>query len=319
MAKPTVVVTRRIPQAALDILAACCEVDANLDDRAYSSEELVRRARAADALVTVLTDRIGADVIDRLERCRIIANVAVGFDNVDVAAAKHRAIVVTNTPGVLTDATADFAMTLLLAASRRLVEADAFVRAGKYTGWNIMMFLGADLHEKTLGLAGFGRIGQAVAQRALGFGLRLIYADERRAAADVEQRFGARYVDKATLVRESDFLSLHLPLTEETRHYVGAAELAAMKPTAYLVNTSRGPTIDETALVEALRRRTIAGAALDVFEREPALADGLAELDNVVLAPHIASAGRETREKMAEIAARNVVAVLSGSAPLTPV
>lgn len=297
------------------MLAGTCALDVNDEDRPYPPAELARRARDADGVISVLTDQIDAAFLEGLTRCRIVANVAVGYDNIDVDAARRRGIAVTNTPGVLTDATADFAMTLLLAAARRVVEADRFVREGKFHGWNIMMFLGADLAGKTLGLAGFGRIGQAVAQRALGFGLKILYSDERRFPPDVEQRFGARFVDKVTLLRESDFVSLHVPLTAETRHYIGAPELALMKPTAYLVNSARGAAIDEAALVTALREKRIAGAALDVFEREPELAAGLAQLDNVVLAPHIASAGVATRTRMATMAAENVLAVLAGNEP----
>lgn len=315
MAKPTVLLTRRLPAAAAEMLAPDCALDVNNEDRPYPPAELARRAHDADAVICVLTDAIDAPLLDGLTRCRIIANVAVGYDNIDLEAARRRGIAVTNTPGVLTDATADFAMTLLLAAARRVVEADRFVREGKFQGWNVMMFLGADLGGKTLGLAGFGRIGQAVAQRAVGFGLRIAYSDEHRFPPEVEQRFNARFVDKGTLLQESDFISLHVPLTAETRHYIGAAELALMKPTAYLVNSARGAAVDEVALVRALREKQIAGAALDVFEREPELAAGLRELDNVVLAPHIASAGETTRTRMATMAAENVLAVLAGSEP----
>ena len=319
MAKPTVLLTRRLPQAAIDILARDCEVDANQEDRPYPPDELARRAAEVDAVVTVLTDKIDATFIESLRRCRVIANVAVGFDNIDTDAAKRRGIVITNTPGVLTDATADFAMTLMLAVARRVLEADRFVREGKFHGWNMMSFVGADLAGKTLGLAGFGRIGQAVARRAGGFGLRIVYADEHRFPIDVEQHFGARFVDKETLLRTSDFLSLHLPLTPQTRHYIGAAELEKMKPTTFIVNTSRGAAIDEAALVKALREKKIAGAALDVYENEPALAAGLAELDNVVLAPHIASAAEAARTRMATMAADSVLAVLHAKEPVNRV
>ena len=315
MARPTVLLTRRLPAAASEVLGRECDVESNEEDRPYPPDELARRAADKDAVVSVLTDKIDAAFIGGLERCRIIANVAVGFDNIDLEAAKRKGIVVTNTPGVLTDATADFAMTLLLAVSRRVIEADRFVREGKFHGWNVMMLLGADLAGRTLGLAGFGRIGQAVARRAGGFGLRIIYADEHRFPIDVEQHFGAKFVDKETLLKTSDFLSLHLPLTPQTRHYIGAAELETMKTSAYLINTSRGPAIDEAALVTALREKKIAGAGLDVFEHEPEIAPGLAELPNVVLAPHIASAGETTRGRMAAMAAESVLTVLKGKDP----
>jgi glyoxylate reductase len=319
LAKPTVLLTRRLPQAAIDILGRDCEVVANQEDRPYPPDELASRAADVDAIVTVLSDKIDAAFIHSLRRCRVIANVAVGFDNINTEAAKRAGITITNTPGVLTDATADFAMTLLLAVARRVLEADRFVREGNFHGWNMMMLLGADLAGKTLGLAGFGRIGQAVARRAGGFGLRIVYADEHRFPIDVEQHFGTRFVDKETLLRTSDFLSLHLPLTPQTRHYIGAAELAKMKPSAYIINTSRGAAIDEAALVTALREKKIAGAGLDVYENEPALAAGLAELDNVVLAPHIASAGETTRTRMATMAAESVLAVLHAKEPVNRV
>ena len=315
MAKPTVLLTRRLPDVVVDMLGSTCDLDVNEDDRPYSPEELARRAADKDAVVAVLTDKIDANLIGTLERCRVIANVAVGFDNIDTEAAKRRGIVVTNTPGVLTDATADFAMALLLAVARRIIPADRFVREGKFHGWNVLMFLGGDLAGKTLGLAGFGRIGQAVARRAGAFGLRIVYVDEHRFPIDVEQHFGARFVDKETLLKTSDFISLHLPLTPQTHHWIDEAELAMMKPSAYLINTSRGPAINEAALVRALREKKIAGAGLDVFEREPEVAPGLAELENVVLAPHIASAAEATRSKMASMAAESVLLVLNGKDP----
>jgi glyoxylate reductase len=305
-------ITRRIPQAAIDVLGASCALRTNDDDRQYPPEELAKHAAGADAIVALLTDRVDEALLAAAPSVRVVANVAVGYDNIDLEAAKRHGVVITNTPGVLTDATADFAMTLLLAVGRRVVQADRYIRDGRFTGWDMGMFLGADFAGKTLGLAGFGRIGQAVAQRAIGFGLRIIYTDEVRFAADIEERYGATYVDKGTLLRESDFLSLHVPLTADTRHYLGAPELALMKPGAYVINTARGPAIDEPALVAALQAGRLAGAGLDVFEREPQLAEGLAALENVVLAPHIASAGRETRERMALVAARNVLAVLAG-------
>ena len=310
--------TRRIPQDAIALLAQRCDVDENGDDRPYTPAELAARGAGADALVTLLTDRVDEALLRACPRLRVVANVAVGYDNVDVAAAARRGIAVTNTPGVLTDATADFALALILAVTRRVVEADRFVRDGRFTEWMMMGLLGAELRGRTLGIAGFGRIGQAVARRAVAFGMRVIYTGGRGADA-VAADLGAHAVDKATLLARSDVLSLHVPLGDATRHFIGADELRAMKPTAYLVNTARGPIVDEAALVAALRNGEIAGAGLDVFEREPAVDPGLVDLPNVVLAPHIGSATVETRTKMAVTAAENVVAVLSGHPPLTPV
>jgi glyoxylate reductase len=313
--RPTVVVTRRIPQAGIDLLATYFDVDDNRDDHPYTPDELAERARDAVALVALLTDRIDEALLARCPRLKVVANVAVGYDNVDLAAAQRHGVAVTNTPGVLTDATADFAFTLLLASARRVVEADRFVRAGRFAGWMMMEFLGGDLAGRTLGLAGFGRIGQAVARRGRGFGLKVIYQDEHPAPPAVEEALGARRVDKQTLLAESDYLSLHVPLLPSTRHYVGEAELSAMKRTAYLINTARGPVVDEAALARALRAGRIAGAGLDVYEREPEVHPDLLGLDNVTLAPHIASATVETRTKMALIAAENAIAAVQGHVP----
>jgi glyoxylate reductase len=313
--KPLAVVTRRIPEDGIALLASRFTVDVNHDDRPYTPNELADRARQAEAIVALLTDRIDEALLARCPSLKVVANVAVGYDNVDLAAAKRHGVVVTNTPGVLTDATADFAFTLLLASARRVVEADRFVREGRFMGWLMMGFLGGDLVGRTLGIAGFGRIGQAVARRGRGFGMHIIYQDEQPAPAAIEAELGARRVDKETLLRESDYLSLHVPLMPSTRHYIGATELAAMKTTAYLVNTSRGPVVDEAALAKALRSGAIAGAGLDVFEREPEVHRDLLALQNVVLAPHIASATVETRTKMALMAAENAIAAVDGVTP----
>jgi glyoxylate reductase len=269
--------------------------------------------------VCLLTDKIDAHFLESSPSVRIVANVAVGYDNIDVEAARKRSVVVTNTPGVLTDATADFAFALLMATARRVTEAERFLRSGKYKAWDMMLMLGGPVWGATLGIAGFGRIGQAVARRGRGFNMRILYTDEARVPESVERELGATFVDKATLLRESDFISLHVPLMESTRHYIGEAELRAMKPTAYLINTSRGPVVDEAALGRALRERRIAGAGLDVFEREPEVHPDLLAAENVVIAPHIASATVPTRTQMAMIAADNVLAVLAGKPPLTPV
>jgi len=272
-------------------------------------------SKSKDALVTILTDRIDERVLSALPGLKVVANVAVGFDNIDTVAAKKHHVAVTNTPGVLTEATADFAFTLLLASARRVAEADRYVRAGKFHSWEMMGFHGGDLAGATLGIAGLGRIGQAVARRGRGFGMHVIYADEQRADAAIEAELDARYVDKETLLRSSDYVSLHVPLLPQTHHYIGENELKAMKKTAYLINSSRGPVIDEAALARGLRDGEIAGAGLDVFEREPLVDPLLLTLDNVVLAPHIASATVATRRKMAIMAAENAIAVIGGHEP----
>ncbi len=313
--KPSVYVTRAIPEETLAALRAHFDVEVNPDDRALSAGELRRAVRGRAAIVSLLTDRIDAELLDAAgPGCRIVANYAVGFNNFDLAAATARGVVLTNTPGVLDDATATHTMALLLATARRLAEADRFVRAGKWHGWAPLFFLGQDVDGKVLGIAGAGRIGRNVARKARAFDMQILYADAVRNEA-FERDVGARMVDKETLLRQSDFLSLHLPLTGETRHYIDAAALSRMQPSAVLINASRGPVVDERALVAALRAGTIAGAGLDVYENEPELAAGLAECENVVLAPHIASATRRTRLDMGAIVARNVIKVLGGEAP----
>jgi glyoxylate reductase len=269
--------------------------------------------------VSLITDAIDAEVLDACGDLRVVANVAVGFNNIDVATATRRGIVVTNTPDVLTETTADFTWTLLMATVRRVVEADRYVRDGKFTQWELMLFLGGDVHGKTLGVIGFGRIGRAVARRALGFNMRVLYADAVPAGPTVEQELRATRTDIPSLLRESDFVTLHTPLLPETRHLINAQSLRTMKKTAYLVNASRGPVVDEAALVQALMEGWIAGAGLDVFEEEPKVHAGLMPLPNVVLAPHIASASSDTRTQMATLAVENCLAVLEGKTPPTPV
>jgi glyoxylate reductase len=275
--------------------------------------------READAMVSLLTDRIDESLLDHAPKLKIVANVAVGYDNIDVAAAARHGVLVTNTPGVLTDATADFAWALLLAVTRNIVPADRYVRDGRFREWMMMEFHGAELAGRTLGIAGFGRIGQAVARRARGFGMHVIYANPRRVAAAIEGEIGAHFVDKATLLASSDVLSLHVPLTPATRHFLGAAEFALMKASAFVINTARGPVIDEAALAQALTSGAIRGAGIDVYEREPAIEPALLAAPNTVLAPHIASATTETRTRMALMAAENVIAVLAGRPPVNPV
>lgn len=317
-----ILISRRTFPAVLEAFdAAGLTYDHNEADRALGAAELAARLQGVRALMPLLTDEVDAALMDAAPTLAIIANVAVGYDNVDLGAAAERGIIVTNTPGVLTEATADLAMALLLAAARRLPEADAYTRAGKFDGWELFQpHLGVEVSGQTLGIAGMGRIGRAVARRAaLGFAMPVLYTS-RSPVPEVEVELGARRVELETLLGESDFVSLHLPLTAATRHFIGARELGLMKPSAILINTARGPIVDEAALVAALQDGTIAGAALDVFEEEPAVHPGLISLhEHVVLAPHIGSATTATRRRMSTTAAENIVAVLTGRAALNPV
>ncbi len=312
--------TRQIPDRGIEMLkAAGHEVAVSLHDRVLTKEELMETLESAkyDALLCLLTDTIDADVLEAAgDQCRVVANYAVGYDNIDVAAAKARSIVVTNTPGVLTETVAEHTFALILAIAHRVAEADRFARAGHYDGWAPMLFLGTDVSHKTLGVVGLGRIGSRVAHHAArGFDMRVLYYDLKRDKA-FEQEYGAEFREHVDdMFREADFISLHVPLLDSTRHLVNADRLALMKQGACLVNTSRGAIVDEAALVAALREKRIRGAALDVFEHEPALAEGLAELDNVILTPHIASATEETRQKMSALAAENILAVFEGKEP----
>jgi len=309
--KPEILVTRRLPDGAMALLEKNFHVACNPNDRVLSRQELLRSVRGKAGLLPLLTDRINAEVMDSAgPRLKIIANYAVGYNNIDVGVATERKIAVTNTPGVLTDTTADLTMALLLAVARRIVEGDLYTRAGKYVGWDPLLLVGADVHHKTLGLFGLGRIGFAVAKRATGFDMRIMYHEPKRANPDVERAVNAEYVDKETLLRASDFISIHVPLTPETRHLIGPYELSLMKPTALVINTARGEVIDEEALVRALQEKRIAGAGLDVFEREPKIHLALRKMDNVVILPHIGSASIETRTQMGVMAAENLIAAL---------
>lgn len=263
--KKKVLVTRRLPDEALRLLYDTCEVELNPYDRVMTKDELIEGIRDKEGILCLLTDTITAEVMDAAVHLKVISNYAVGFDNVDVKAATGRGIVVTNTPGVLTETSADLTWALLMATARRIVEADAFMRNGKYTGWGPMMLLGGDVYGKTLGLVGMGRIGCAVARRAAGFNMRVLYYDVNRLSEDEEKALNLEYSGFDELLKEADFVSLHVPLLPSTRHLVGARELSLMKPTSYLINTSRGPVVDEKALVEALRSGKIAGAGLDVY------------------------------------------------------
>jgi len=314
MTKWNVYVTRMLPQPAIDLLKTHCEVEINPEDRVLTNEELIAKVKGRDAVLCLLTDNINAEVLDAAQGAKIFANYAVGYNNIDVAAAKVRGIMISNTPGVLTETTADLAWALLFATARRIVSADQYTRAGKFQGWSPMLFLGQDITGKTLGIYGGGRIGAAFGKKAKGFEMKIIYHDLVR-NAQFEQETGATYVDRETILKESDFLSLHVPLLAETKHLISEAEFKMMKPTSILINTSRGPVIDEIALVKALREKEIWGAGLDVFEWEPELAPGLVELENVVIVPHIASASIETRTKMGVMAVENILAVMRGETP----
>ncbi len=307
-------VTRRIPQPGLDLLRDF-EVTINPEDRVLTHQEVIKGAKGKDAVLCLLTDPVDSEMMDAAPTVKIFANYAVGFNNIDVDAATKRKVAVTNTPGVLTDTTADMAWALMMAAARRIVESDRYTRAGHFHGWGPMLFLGVDVHHKTLGIIGMGRIGQAMARRASGFGMKILYYDEHPLSPEKETELKVAYVSMEQLLRESDFVSLHVPLMPSTYELIGEAELKLMKPSAIFINTARGPLVDEKALVNALRTKTIFAAGLDVFEDEPALAPGLIELDNVVIAPHIASASIDTRTKMATMAAGNIVAFFKGEVP----
>jgi glyoxylate reductase len=294
-------------------------VDLHEGDRPLERAELIARLKGRQGLICLITDTIDAPLLAACPALKVVANVAVGFNNIDVAEATKRGIIVTNTPDVLTETTADFAWTLLMATARRVVEADRYVREGKFTQWELMLLLGGDIHGTTLGIIGFGRIGRAMARRARGFDMRVLYQDAVAADPATERELRATRTDTATLLRESDFVTLHTPLLPETRHLINAQSLKTMKKTAYLVNASRGPVVDEAALAQALKEGWIAGAGIDVYENEPVVHPALMALPNAVLAPHIASATSDTRLKMANLAVDNCLAVLEGKTPPTPV
>jgi lactate dehydrogenase-like 2-hydroxyacid dehydrogenase len=310
--KPKVYVTRHLPQSALNELLQVCKVEIWDHEMPPPYETILERVQDKEGLICLLTDRIDAALMDAGPRLRVISQCAVGFDNIDVAAATRRGIPVGNTPGVLTDATADFAFTLLMAAARRVSEAIDYVRQDRWKTWGLTLLLGQDIYGATLGLVGFGRIGQAVARRAQGFAMRLLYYDMVR-QPQAEAEFGAEYRPLEDLLQESDYVSLHVSLTEDTRALIDARALALMKPTAILINTSRGPVVDPDALYEALKDRQIAGAALDVTDPEPLPGDHrLLDLPNLIVAPHIASATVTSRTRMASMAVENLVAGLRG-------
>lgn len=313
--KPKVFAAHRMFEPARTLLEKHCEVDYWERQERPPRDELLRRVADKDALICLLTEKVNEELLDRAPKLRIAATVSVGYDNIDVAACTRRKIVATHTPGVLDDTTADFAFALLMAVARRVVEGDAWMRAGTWPGWDLDQLCGGDIWGKTLGIIGFGRIGRAMAKRSQGFSMRILYSDARRAAPEIERELHAEYVELERLLAESDFVSVHVPLLPETRRLIHAATLAKMKPTAYLINTSRGPVVDEAALAAALEAKRIAGAALDVFENEPKAHPQLVGRKDVILTPHIASASVETRTKMSVMAVENVIALFEGRRP----
>jgi len=312
--KPKVLITRPVQQAAIDEVSAKCDVQVHAIDEPMSAELLAKALRDVDAIMPCGL-RVGKDAIENAAKLRVVANIGAGYDNIDVNECTRRRILVTNTPDVLTEATADLAFALTLAAARRVVEGDRFVRRGNWPHWQWNFLWGSEMHGKTLGLYGFGRIGQAMARRGRGFSMRILYHARHRVPENIEKELGAQWVDRDALMRESDFLSLHVPLTAETHHAISRREFALMKPSAYLINTARGNIIEEEALVEALQAGRLGGAGLDVFEREPKVHPALIEMDNVVLLPHIGSATAETRLRMALLASANLLAALNGQRP----
>jgi len=317
---PTIAITNRLPEPAVEALRAVGEVRMDAREESIPRGDLLGLVAGADAILTLLHDSVDEELFEAAgSQLRCVANVAVGYDNVDVEAAARRGVVVTNTPGVLDDATADLTLALILATNRRVAEGDRLIRSGRPWTWGMSFMLGSDLRGKLLGIVGLGGIGTKVAERARAFGMEIAYHSRQPAPADVAAGLGAERMPLERLLAEADVLSLHCPLTPETHHLIGAAELAAMKPSAVLINAARGPIVDERALAEALAAGRIAAAGLDVYEHEPRVEPGLLNLDNVVLVPHLGSATVETRTAMAELAARNVISVLSGQGPLTPV
>ena len=314
-----ILVTRAIPEAGIALLKSVCDVlEVSPHDRVLSSDELLAMARGRDGLLTMVTDPVNAKLLDACPTIRAISNFGVGTNNIDIPECTRRRIGVANTPGVLTDATAETAWALIFAAARRVIEGEAAVRAGQWPGWGPLQYLGMGITGKTLGIIGAGRIGQRVAEMSRGFGMQVLY-HSRTTRPDFERNTGARLTDLPTLLRTADIISIHTPLTPQTRHLIGAQQLAMLKPTAILINTSRGPVIDEAALVEALRQKRIFAAGLDVYEHEPQLTAGLHDLPNVVLLPHIGSATVETRTKMALMSAEHLISMRQGRRPACPV
>ncbi|HXW56790.1 MAG TPA: D-glycerate dehydrogenase [Candidatus Cybelea sp.] len=315
MAKPKVLSSRPLFPAARKILDDEFDVEYWREPESIPRSELLRRVTDKAGLICLLTEKINPELLDAAPNLRVVATVSVGFDHIDVDACTRRNVVATHTPGVLDDTTADFAWALLMAIARRIPEGEAWMRSGTWPGWDLDQLCGGDVWGKTLGILGFGRIGRGVARRSYGFNMRVLYSDAVRAPANVEEQLRAEFVDRDKLFRDADFVTLHVPLLPDTHHLISRENLWKMKPTAYVINTSRGPVVDEAALVAALEEKKIAGAALDVYEHEPKVHPGLLGRKDVILTPHIASASLDTRTKMAVMAANNVVAVLHGKRP----
>lgn len=315
MNRPAILVTHPLFSAVRELLDQHCSAEYWRGAQPMPRAELLGRVGDKEGLVCLLSDKINEELLARAPKLRIAATVSVGYDNIDVPACTRHKVVATNTPRVLDDTTADLAWALLMAVARRVVEGDTMIRSGNWTGWEIDQFMGADVWGKTLGIIGFGRIGQELARRASGFKMRILYNNRNRVPEDTEKEFHATYADRDTLLRKSDFVSLHVPLTAETRHLIDRAAIAKMKPTAFLINTARGPVVDEAALAKALAQKEIGGAGLDVFEQEPHVLPALLPLRNVVLTPHVGSGTVETRTNMGLRAAKNVAAFFQGTRP----
>jgi glyoxylate reductase len=313
MPKPKIFITRNIPQSALDRLAEVFDISIHANDKAIGRQQLMEAVKDMDALLCLLTDSIDKELLEAAPRLKCVSNLAVGFNNIDLEYANSRNIAVCNTPGVLTETTADLTWALLLACARRVVEADNYARSGRFEGWEPLLMLGVDVFSKTLGIIGMGRIGSAVARRAEGFGMKVLWFDPQVDPKTVSDKY--ERADLRHLCSSSDFISIHVPLTPDTHHLVNSELLSLMRPTAVLINTARGPIVDEEALIKALRDKKIAAAGLDVFENEPEIPAELLELENAVLLPHIGSASIETRTKMALMAAENAIAVIQGTEP----
>jgi gluconate 2-dehydrogenase len=313
--KKKILVTREVFDETIDFLKGHFEVESNQSDRLFARDELIAKLQGRDGVQTASSDRIDAELLDRCPTIRAVCNTAVGYNNIDVDACTQRGIAVTNTPGVLTESVADYSMGLVIATCRRMTEGETYLRNGEWKGTFLKQMLGQDVHGATLGIVGFGRIGQAIAKRARGFDMKILYHTRNRANAEAERESGAIYTGKEELLRTADVVLLILPFTPETQHFIGAKELGLMKPTAVLVNMARGGIVDDAALIEALKKKTIWAAGLDVYENEPRLNPGFFELKNVVLSPHIASASEPTRQAMAMTAAKNLAAALNGATP----
>jgi gluconate 2-dehydrogenase len=313
--RPKVLVTREVFDETLQYLSDHCDVDSNQDDVALTPDALATRLSDKDGLICSLTDRIDAAVIDAAPRLKVVSNIAVGYNNIDVPACTARGIMATNTPGVLDDSTADLAWTLILGAARRVTEVERYIRQGDWTGWRLKQWLGTDVHHATLGIVGMGRIGQAIARRAKGFEMRVLYHNRKRVSEAIERALDTSFASLDELLGQSDFVVLQVPYSPETHHMIGAPQLARMKRSAVLINSTRGGVVDDAALIDALKSGTIRAAGLDVFENEPRLNPGFLELDNVVLTPHVGSSTEDTRRAMAMTAAKNAVAALTGGTP----